>query len=132
MPRRQHDRRATHPAGELQKRDHRAGEGDGADGDAERHFDQALAVDGAFAADAEGRRRVERARRDQHRRHADQRVERRHQFRHRGHRHAPRDDGADAAADRHAADDQRPGGRSTGGCEASVVTTAIAMPIMPN
>ena len=41
------DRRAAHAAGELQKRDHRAGEGDCADRDAERHLDQVRLVDGA-------------------------------------------------------------------------------------
>ena len=49
VARRQDDRRAAHAAVELQERDHRAGEGDGADGDAERHLDQAPLVDGADA-----------------------------------------------------------------------------------
>ena len=44
-------------------------------------------------------RRVERTGRDQHRGHADQRMEGGDQFRHRGHRHAPRDHRAGAAAD---------------------------------
>ena len=57
-------------------------------------------------ADAEGLRRVERGRRDEHRGKADQRVERRDQLRHRRHRDAPGDDGADAAADGDAGDDQ--------------------------
>ena len=104
----QRDRRAAHAAGELEERDDRPGECNGADGDAERHFDQALAVDGAFGADAEGRGRVERAGGDQHRGHADQRMEGGDQLRHRRHRHAPRDHRAGAAADRHAQHDQSP------------------------
>ena len=106
---RQHDRRAAHAARQLEEGDHRAGEGDGADGDADRHLDQALGVDVAVGADAERGRRIERARRHQHRRHADQRVERRDQLRHRGHRHAARDHRADAAAEPEARDHQDPG-----------------------
>ena len=53
-------------------------------------------------ADVEGGRRIERAGRHQHRRHADQRVEGGDQLRHRRHRHAARDHRADAAADREA------------------------------
>ena len=109
VPARQHDRLAAHAAGEFQERDHRTREGDGADGDAERHFDQALAVDGVLGADVERGRRVQRAGCDQHRGHADQRMERRHQFRHRGHRYAPRDHGACAAADRDGDHHQHPG-----------------------
>ena len=105
----QRDRLAAHAAGQFEEGDDRAGEGDGADGDAERHFDQALLVDVAFAADAEGRRRIEGARRHQHRGHADQRVEGGDQFRHRGHRHPARDHRADAAAERDAGDHQAPG-----------------------
>ena len=45
VARRQDDRRAAHAARQLEERDHRAGEGDGADGDAERHLDQAGGVD---------------------------------------------------------------------------------------
>src|SRR5260221_8526617 len=81
------DGRAAHAAGEFQERNHRAGEGDGADGDAERHLDEARLVDRADGADVERRRRVERPGSHQHRRHADQRMERRDQFRHRSHRH---------------------------------------------
>ena len=109
VPSGQRDRLAAHAAGQLKEGDHRAGEGDGADGSAERHFDQALLVDVAFAADVEGRRRVEGAGRHQHRRHADQRVEGGDQFRHGRHRHAPRDHRADTAADGDAADNKRPG-----------------------
>ena len=76
------DRLAAHTAGEFQERDHRAGEGDGADGDAERHFDQALAVNGVLGADIESSGGVERSGCDQHRRHADQRVEGSDEFRH--------------------------------------------------
>ena len=53
----------------------------------------------AFHADAEGGRRIERGRGDQHRGKADQRMEGRDELRHRGHRDAPRDHRADAAAD---------------------------------
>ena len=76
-------------------------------------------VDVAGHADAERARRIERGRRDQHRRHADQRMERRDQLRHRGHRHAPRDHRADAAADaRCPTIDQEPRRRgSPGGCD---------------
>ena len=63
----------------------------------------------AGRADVEGVGRVERAGRDQHRGQADQRVEGGDQLRHRGHRHAARDHGADAAADGDAEDNQQPG-----------------------
>ena len=71
-------------------------------------------VDRARHADAEGFRRVEGGRRHQHRRQADQRMERRDQLRHRRHGDAPRDHRADAAADGDAADDHRPGQRRLG------------------
>ena len=108
MPGRQQDRLAAHPSRQFQKGDDRAGKRDGADSDAQRHFDQALAVDGAFAADVEGGRRIQRAGGNKHGRHADQRVKRRHQFGHRRHRHAPCDHGAEPAADRDRDDHQRP------------------------
>ena len=114
MARRQDDRLARHAPRELEEGDDRAGEGDGADRRAERHLDQALRVDRAGHADAEGFRRVEGGRRHQHRRQADQRMERRDQLRHRRHGDAPRDHRADAAADRDAADDHRPGQRLLG------------------
>jgi hypothetical protein len=57
----QQDRLAAHPPVELQEGDDRAGEGDGADGGAERHLDQAGAMDMAGVADAECLRRIERA-----------------------------------------------------------------------
>jgi hypothetical protein len=69
---RQDDRRAAHPCRQLQERDHRAREGQCADGDAERHLDQALRMDVSGRADVEGFGRVERAGGDQHRGHADQ------------------------------------------------------------
>ena len=66
MPRRQNDRRARHVAVELGEGDERAGEGDGADGDAQAHFDQALGADGvASRADAEGLGRIKRRARGQ-------------------------------------------------------------------
>ena len=105
----QDDRRTAHAGGQLQERDHRAGEGQGADGDAERHFNEARAVNGAGFADVEGLGRIERAGGHQHRGHTDQRVEGCDQFRHRGHRHPARDHGTDAAADGDAEDNQHPG-----------------------
>ena len=77
-----------HAPVELQEGDDRAGEGDRADGDAERHFEQAGAVDVAGAADAESLRRIEGGGRDQHRGKADERVEEGHKLRHRRHRDA--------------------------------------------
>ena len=56
-------------------------------------------MDLAGLADAERLGCIERAGGDQHRGHADQRMEGRHQFRHRGHRHPAGNDRADAAAD---------------------------------
>jgi len=52
--------------------------------------------------------RVERPGRDQDRGHADQRMERCDQFRHRRHRHPARNHGTDAAADGDAQDHQDP------------------------
>ena len=49
-----------HVAVELGEGDDRAGKGDGADGDAQAHLDQALGADGAFRADAEGVGRIKR------------------------------------------------------------------------
>ena len=63
----------------------------------------------AERADAEGLRRIERRRGDQHRREADQRVERGDELRHRRHRDAARDDRADAAAGADRDDEQEPG-----------------------
>ena len=60
----------------------------------------------AGRADAEGLRRVERGRGDQHRGKADQRMEGGDELRHRRHRDAPRDDSADAAADGDAEHDE--------------------------
>ena len=71
--------------------------------DAQRHLDQARVVDFARRADAEGLGRIERGGRNQHRRHADQRMEGGDQLRHRRHRNAAGDHGADAAADGDAA-----------------------------
>ncbi len=45
----QNDRRAGHVAVELGEGDDRAGEGDRADGGAERHFDQRLGFDATFS-----------------------------------------------------------------------------------
>ena len=59
-------------------------------------------MDIAGRTDVEGLGRIERAGRDQHGGHADQRVECGNQFGHRGHRHPARNHRADAAADRDA------------------------------
>ena len=83
-------------------------------------------------ADAEGFRRIKRRARGQHRRQADQRMERRHQLRHVGHGDAPRHHRADAAADGKAA--RQSGPRSSGSetpATHRVVRMAISMPIMP-
>ncbi len=50
---REDQRRAGHQPLQLGEGDDRAGEGDGADGDAEPHLDQAVPLDGADVADAE-------------------------------------------------------------------------------
>ena len=106
---RQDDRLAGHAPRQLGKGDHGAREGDGADGDAERHLDKARRGDVAGRADVEGFRRIERAGGHEHRRQADKRVEGRHQLRHRGHGDAPGDVGADRAADAKTQDDQECG-----------------------
>jgi len=62
----------------------------------------------ADVADAERLRGVERRRRDRHRRKAHARVENGDELRHLGHRHAPRDHRADAAAEPQPEDDQQP------------------------
>ena len=66
-------------------------------------------MDRAGSADAEGFRRVEGGGSHEHGREAHQRMEGRDQFWHRRHGDAARDHRADAAADRDAADDHRPG-----------------------
>ena len=71
-------------------------------------------MNGAFRADVESRGRVQSAGGDEHGRHADQRVEGGDKFRHRGHRHAPGDHGADSAADGDGNDDEHPGNRARG------------------
>ncbi len=109
VPQGQDDRLARHAARQLGKGDHRAREGDGADGDAERHLEQARACDGIRLADAERLGGIEGAGGHEHRGEAHQRVERGHQLGHRRHRHAARDDGADAAAEQEPAGNQCPG-----------------------
>ena len=63
-------------------------------------------MDVAQRADAERFRRVQRRGGDEHRRHADQRVERSDKLRQRRHLDAQRDEGANRAADGDAHDDQ--------------------------
>ena len=84
----QQDRLAGHVAVQLGEGDHRAGEGDGADGDAERHFDQALRLDARPAPPMPKACRAHRSRpaATQTGGQADQAVEGRDQLRHRGHR----------------------------------------------
>ena len=92
VPAGQQDRLAAHASVELGEGDDRAGKGEGADGDAEAHLDQALAADAIALEDAERLRRIERRRRHEHRRQADQRVERRDQLRHLRHLDSARHD----------------------------------------
>src|SRR5271154_6436876 len=66
-------------------------------------------VDGAAVFDAEGLGRIKRSGGDQHRGQADQRMEHRHQLRHRRHLHGASAPCADAAADGDAEDDEKPG-----------------------
>ena len=80
--------------------------------------------------DPEGGRIKECRRANQHRGHADQRVEGRNQLRHRGHLDAAGGDEADSAADRVWL--RRSPTSDAISCVARVVTTAIAMPIMPS
>ena len=68
-------------------------------------------MDGARRADAEGLGRIEGGGGDQHRGHADQRMERGDKLWHRRHGDAARDDGAYAATDGDTAQDHRPGQR---------------------
>ena len=133
VARRQDDRRAAHAAGELQERDHRAGEGDGADGDAERHLDQARAVD--------MRRRCRCRRRPAHRARPPPPAPPPCRPANGRRRPAPasRSSARAARSPRRCRRRSRCRGRpaprrrgSAGGCEASVVTMAIAMPTMPN
>jgi hypothetical protein len=80
----------------------RPGERVGADQHAERDLDEVDGAAGTF-------RRSEGVEADQHRRHADEGVERRDQFRHLGHLDPARDRGADHGADGEHRDDQQAG-----------------------
>ena len=130
VPAGQQDRPAAHPPVELQEGDDRAREGDGADGDAEAHLDERLAMDVARLADAEGGRRVERGGSHHHRRKADEAVECGHQLRHGRHGDAPRDNRAGAAADGKAKEDQHIGAKGRRDREQRR-EMAMAMPAMP-
>ncbi len=90
----------------LEKGDDRAGEGDCADGHAQRHFDQRLTVDLAHFADTEGMRRVNCGSGHQNGGKADQRVERGNKLRHGRHGDAACNDGTDTATDGNTDDDQ--------------------------
>ena len=104
----QQDRRAGHPAVELEEGDDRAGEGDRADRKPERHLDRARGMNDVAFFDAEGLGGVKGACGDEHRGQADQRMEHRDELRHRRHLDGAGAPGADAAADREAEDDQQP------------------------
>ena len=88
-------------------------------------------MDVARRADAERLRRIQRRGGDEHRGEADQRVECRDKLRQRRHLDAQRDEGADAAADDDAEEDQ-PVAQAAHAVMGSVAITATAMPIMPN
>ena len=103
----QQDRRAAHVSVQLGKGDHRAGEGDGADGDAEAELDDRQGLDAALGrGDAEGHRGIDGADRDQTGGQTDQTVEGGDQLGHLGHLHARGDQGPGPAADDHPARDQ--------------------------
>jgi hypothetical protein len=130
MPHRQHDRLAGHASIKLQERDDRSGKGDGTDCNAKRHLDQCLRVDFAHLADTEGMRRIKRRRSHQHGGKADQAVKASDQLRHRCHRDLARDVGTRTAADGETRYDQHKS-PNDGCARSSVVTMAMAMPIMP-
>ena len=112
MALRQKDRRAGHAPVELEERDDRAGEGDRADRESERHLDDAAGVNDVALFDAEGLGRVKRPGGDQHGGQADQRMEHRHQLRHRRHLHGASAPRADAPADGDPENDEQPGERT--------------------
>jgi len=66
MPARQQDRLAAHATRQFQECNDRTREGEGADGDAQAHFDQALRMDMPCLEDAEGFGRIERCRSHTH------------------------------------------------------------------
>ena len=84
----------------------RAGKGDGTDRHADRHLDEAAAVDRTAHANPVGLRKGEGSRRDADGGKANQAVERRNQLRQCRHLNSQRDIGADRAADQNADDDQ--------------------------
>ena len=96
-----------------------------------RHLDAALRMDFARRRDAECIRRIEGCRRHEHRRQADERMERRDELRHRRHGDAPRRHRTNGAADAETGDDENPRQHAEGAASANVVKMAIAMPIMP-
>ena len=97
------DGRARHPAIKLEEGDDRTREGDGTNGQAQRHLQQRGRLDTTTGlGNAKALRRVEGSRRHSHRGHADQRVEGRHQLRQRGHGDPLRQHRADRAANREA------------------------------
>ncbi|GBD42488.1 hypothetical protein HRbin39_01882 [bacterium HR39] len=95
---------------QLAPGDHRAGEGDGADDGAEPHLEERGDLDVTVGPqDVEVGRAQKRRSGDEHRGQTHQRVEGRHQLRHRRHLDAPGDHVADGAADGDANDDRHVG-----------------------
>ena len=106
MTSRQHDRLARHAAVKLEEGDDRAGEGDGTNGNAQRHLHERLTVDLAHFANPEGMRRIECGGSHQNGGKTDQRVERGNKLRHGRHGDAACNDGTDTATDGNTDDDQ--------------------------
>ena len=104
----QHDGLAGHPPVELKESDDRTGEGNGTDGQAKRHFDQARPVNMAVFDDAESLRRVKRTGSHKNRRKPNQGVKRSHKLGHIGHFDGFSAPCAKAAADTNAADNHQP------------------------
>ena len=124
------DRRA-HPPPSLAERDDRAREGDGADA-TPRLISIRLPWICACDADAKCSGAIECRDSDEHSGKADERVESRHELRHGGHRECG---GRSPRRWHHRAQRairHQPMCHALVGTRASVVTTAIAMPTMPN
>ena len=93
------DGAAGYQALELGERHHGACEGDGADGRADGHLDEARDADAAHRSDAVGIRGVQRGGGHQDGGHAHEAVKGGDELGHGGHRDAARDDGTDAPAE---------------------------------
>ena len=100
VPPRQHDRRTAHPARQLEEGDNAPREGDRPDGDAKPEFDAADREDLPCGIDdPEGLRIEPCAKAHHHCGKADEAVEARDKFGHRGHRDTAGDDHTDHPAD---------------------------------